>query len=202
MENALKPSGMERFFYWIYETAQKKYIFWPVISLALIIVAFHYFFVLGVNFSKSLPNTYFIFERHFDPAELKVGDTILMRYTGNNFFPSGTHFVKIIGGVAGDKITHIGQDVYVNGRHIGTAKLFSGYEQEGVPLEIGPEGVIPDGYYFVYTPYDHSFDSRYKYVGLIDSYNILGKSYFSWGQGPEMLEEKYKHSESKSENHG
>lgn len=159
----------------------KNWVFYPIIMLMALYVLFALFFTIGINKTPSVPFKYYVFYKHADPAESKPGDVVLMKYTNNFAFPFGSRFVKYVAGVPGDVVTHIGQDVYVNDKHIGTAKLFGGPNQEGEPLDMSRPGVIPLNHFFLYTPYEDSFDSRYRYVGLVDKRSILGKSIFAFG---------------------
>lgn len=180
---------LERIFWNIYDYSQKPWVFWPVISLASIVIAFHYLFTIGVNFSNSTPNSVYVFSNGVDPENIKKDDVVLLRYTGTEFYPYGTRFVKMIGGLPGDTVSHKGRDVYINDKYYGTAKKRAGKNQEGALLELGPAGVIPEGYYFTYTKSKDSFDSRYRYVGFEPIQNILGKSVFAFGQGYYEIDE-------------
>lgn len=57
------------------------------------------------------------------------------------------------------------------------AKAFS-LQQE--PLEPGPQGLLAEGQYYVWTPHKDSFDSRYAKMGWIDAPQLLGVAYALW----------------------
>lgn len=186
----MKQTITEKFFYKIYEillsfyrVSQKRWVFWPVITASIFLASFSYFFTIGANFTHSMPHKFYVFSKHFDVDKLKRGDVVMVRYVGHKFYPYGTKFVKVVAGLPGEKVTHIGQDVYVNNFHIGAAKLFAGPDQSGPPLDMSKPGVLPKGHYFLYTPSPDSFDSRYEYVGFEDKTNIIGKAVFAFGKG-------------------
>jgi conjugal transfer pilin signal peptidase TrbI len=182
-----QPGLLEKFFFYLYYLPQKKLIFWPVITVALIVAIIHYTATFGVNFSDSTPNRYYIFAKHFSISSLKKDDVVMVRYENNKFYPWGTKFVKLVAGFPGDVVTSKGQNVYINGKWVGRRKVKSGKKEDGEPLEPGPEGVIPPHYYFMYTHSPHSFDSRYSYVGFVHESQIIGKNIFAWGNGPEQV---------------
>ncbi|MBE0468242.1 MAG: S26 family signal peptidase [Methyloprofundus sp.] len=161
-------------------------VFYPVLFFFLAYLAFSYLFSFGINFTHSLPYKYFIFAKHFDVKDLEREDIVKARYLNGYAFEQGSLFVKRIGGMPGDEITHIGQDVYINGKHIGTAKLFGGINQDGDPLDMSEPGVIPNNYYFLYTSHPDSFDSRYRYLGLVHERWIKGKSLIGFGAQEEL----------------
>lgn len=91
----------------------------------------------------------------------------------NRFYRNGMYFVKLARGVGGDVIERRGLDFYVNGTHQATAKTRS---LQGLPLLPGPEGSLPDGFFWVWTPHPDSFDSRYADVGWIAPDRVLGRA--------------------------
>lgn len=185
----MKQTFTESFFWKWYQAAQNPKVFWPIMGLAFFVIVFHYFFSIGINFSNSAPERFFIFEKYADTKTLERGDYIQFAYGNDKFFPRGATFVKKIGGMPGDRITYIGNDVYVNGQYMGMAKLFSGPEQDGAPLEMNTKTEIPEGYFYVYGSTTDSFDSRYSYVGLLHESLIKGKSIIEFGSGHEDVGE-------------
>lgn len=79
--------------------------------------------------------------------------------------------LKIVRGLPGDRVTWRGRDVYINGEFLGTAKEYS---LAGEPLARGPEGVIPPGHFFLWTPHKDSYDSRYADIGWVPAQWIRG----------------------------
>ncbi len=173
---------IDGFFWFIYDFSNKRWVFWPLaIGLAIYLVV-SFFFSLGVNVTTSLPHKYYLIEKQFDRDQLQSGDIIQFKYKDNFGFNFNSNFLKVIAGREGDVVKHIGNDVYVNDKHIGFAKLFAGKEQEGVPLDIGPDGIIPKDHFFVYTENPDSFDSRYKYVGFVRKDFITGRAIAGFGE--------------------
>ncbi len=82
--------------------------------------------------------------------------------------------LKIIGGVAGDEITHQNGSVFVNGKPIGHVRQQTSCKKAVTPIA---PGIIPAGKIFVYTPHPRSIDSRYAEVGLISLTNVVGRAY-------------------------
>ena len=82
--------------------------------------------------------------------------------------------MKVIAGMAGDTVTRADRDFFVNGTHVGQAKTVS---RQGVPLELGPSGVLPAGYYYVRSPHADSLDSRYRLTGWVSEAQIIGRAY-------------------------
>ncbi len=100
------------------------------------------------------------------------GDYVAFRIPPNRFYPSDHGgFLKIARGVAGDQVTRQGRKFFVDGEYIGTAKTLS---LNGLPLELGPVGVIPPGEWFVWTPDVDSFDSRYADIGWVRQDQVVG----------------------------
>jgi len=99
------------------------------------------------------------------------GDLAAFYPPDNRFYPHHSGFMKYVAGVAGDQVTREGQAFYINDRAVGIAKTTSRY---GLPLDPGPVGVIPDGFYFVWTPEVDSYDSRYADIGWIPLSRVVG----------------------------
>jgi conjugal transfer pilin signal peptidase TrbI len=172
---------IDGFFWFIYDFSNKRWVFWPLATALTLYLSVSFFYSLGVNLTSSLPQKYYLIEKQFDRDQLQSGDIIQFKYKDNFGFKFNSNFLKVIAGKEGDVVRHIGRDVYVNDKHIGFAKLFAGREQEGDALEIGPEGAIPKDHFFVYTANPDSFDSRYKYVGLVRKDFITGRAIAGFG---------------------
>lgn len=122
--------------------------------------------------TDSLPGYVFILNKTIHP---KQGELAAFWAPANPYYPKELWFTKYIRGVEGDVISHKGRDVYLNGQFVGTAlERDSG---RGRPLAMTPDGVIPHGYYFMWTPHPHSYDSRYSDIGLISDDKIRGRVY-------------------------
>lgn len=85
----------------------------------------------------------------------------------------GQKLIKKIIGVPGDKVTKDSEGViWVNDQKIG--KPFS-FGSDGKSLHAIEPQTIPEGFVFVYSPHEQSFDSRYQEVGLIPISALMGK---------------------------
>ena len=146
---------------------------WGIAWLALVIAAavFQANFSFGLNASPSLPNRLFLIHKGELPQR---GQYVAFRWPGGGPYPAGVTFVKIVGGIAGDHVTRIDRDYYVNDIAVGTAKAVS---RKGLPLETGPVGVLPPGRYYVRAPHPDSLDSRYALTGWIAEDQIIGRAY-------------------------
>lgn len=130
-----------------------------------------HFFWIGINFTESLPWKVAIVKKW--DHDVRRGDIVAFRWHGGGPYPAGLTFTKVVRGVPGDSITVKGRVFYVNGEMLATAKERS---RKGVPLELGPTGVLPPGRYFVWTPHVDSLDSRYAIGGWVDASAVIGKA--------------------------
>jgi conjugal transfer pilin signal peptidase TrbI len=122
---------------------------------------------LLINTSYSLDNFAFIVKKNALPQQ--AGEYIAFNAPSNQLYDKP--FVKIVAGIPGDRLEVRNRVFYINGKEICRAKEYS---KTGMPLEIGPTGVLPPGSYFVYSPNKDSYDSRYKNVGWVKSRDIIG----------------------------
>lgn len=159
---------------WLYVESRdhfkRRWKYWLAYVVALL--TFTLFFKVGINATESLPYKGFIVSK-FDHS-FKRGDLMDFVWQGGGTYPKGFEFVKIVGGLPGDKVSFEGRKVFVNGNYIGEAKPVSRFN---IPLELGPSGVIPPGKFFVYTNHKDSLDSRYAITGWIDESAVIGKAY-------------------------
>lgn len=146
---------------------------WGLAYLLLIAgaVLFQAHFALGLNASPSLPHRFFLIHKGELPQR---GQYVAFRWPGGGPYPADVTFVKVVAGMAGDAVTRADRDFFVNGTHVGQAKTVS---RQGVPLELGPTGVLPAGRYYVRAPHPDSLDSRYRLTGWIAESQIIGKAY-------------------------
>lgn len=93
----------------------------------------------------------------------------------NPIYPAEMRFTKYRVGLPGDVITHKGREMFINGVSLGKAVEATRYG--GRPLAMIPDGLIPQGYSFVWTPHPRSYDSRYAEIGLIADAQIIGRAY-------------------------
>lgn len=145
---------------------------WVWISGVSALLAFNYWFTLGINASQSLPETAYLV--HKQDHDFHRGDYMTFRWHGGGPYLPGVKFTKIILGVPGDVVTMQGRDVYINGKYVATAKT---HATTGQPLELGPTGVIPAGHYYVHGTNKDSLDSRYAITGWIKAETAVGKAH-------------------------
>src|ERR1039458_9593862 len=112
---------------------------WGCAYLLLLLGAalFQAHFAFGLNASPSLPQRLFLIHKGELPQR---GQYVAFRWPGGGPYPAGVTFVKVIAGMAGDSVTRVDRDFFVNGQHVGQAKSAS---RRGEPLELGPTGVLP-----------------------------------------------------------
>lgn len=128
------------------------------------------FYTIKINVSDSLPQHIFLVIKN---EPVKKGDYLAFYAKHNGVYPTHVPFVKIVGGVSGDKVSRKGELFYVNDHEIGQAKKQSKY---GMLLEPGPTGTLGKDQYFVYTNNKDSFDSRYQNIGWVNQDEILGRA--------------------------
>jgi conjugal transfer pilin signal peptidase TrbI len=146
---------------------------WGITYLLLLLAAglFQAHFALGLNASPSLPHRLFLIHKGELPQR---GEYVAFRWGGGGPYPAGVTFVKVIAGMAGDAVTRTDRDFFVNGTPVGQAKTVS---RQGIPLELGPTGILPAGRYYVRAPHPDSLDSRYRLTGWISDAQIIGRAY-------------------------
>lgn len=110
---------------------------------------------VSVNQSESLPQRAFLF--------VPVDKIARENYVSFDNAWSHKNLIKQVAGIAGDKVEIIDGEVWVK-RYIGPLQPTT---REGKPLTRIAPGKIPEGYVFVASPHERSFDSRYAEVGLV-----------------------------------
>ena len=146
---------------------------WVVVYLlaALTIVWFNAHYTFGLNVTGSLPDRLFLIHRGEPPAR---GDYVAFHWPGGGPYPSGATFIKMIAGVPGDIVSRVDLDYFVNCYPVGRAKPTS---RQGLPLEPGPTGTLPEGAYYVRAAHPDSLDSRYRLTGWVTQTQIIGRAY-------------------------
>ncbi|MEX0914724.1 MAG: S26 family signal peptidase [Wenzhouxiangellaceae bacterium] len=142
-----------------------------IFSVWLVCLLLSPWYRLGINGTDSLPGVLYLVFKQATPDTR--GDLVAFYPPQNRFYPQGMVFIKQAMGMPGDEVTRQGQDFYINGEYIATAKTHSRSRQ---PLRPGPTGVIPDGRYFVWTPHPDSYDSRYEDIGWIFNDRVIGRA--------------------------
>jgi conjugal transfer pilin signal peptidase TrbI len=148
---------------------RKWWLFW-IVPISLYVAAAS-LLKIGINATESLPQRVFLVKK-YDRDKFQRGDLVSFVWHGG-IYPKGLDFVKIVAGVPGDTVTIDGRKIYINGALVAVAKERS---KKGLPLEVGPSGVIPPGRLFVLTNHPDSLDSRYAITGWINTQAVIGKA--------------------------
>jgi conjugal transfer pilin signal peptidase TrbI len=155
---------------WIFKHRNKLYFILIVLGSWWVCQNFGY----AINLTQSLPYKCFLVHLHGQPA---VGDHITFKAPSYSGLPANATLTKKIIGKPGDKVVIKGQEIFINNQWIATVKTHS---LQGEPLQIGPQGIIGKGQYYVATPHKDSFDSRYQRIGWISEELIIGVAYPLW----------------------
>jgi len=148
---------------------RQRWLLWAAVLTA--VLTFGHFLGVSVNLSPSLPHhVYLILKWETVPQR---GWYMAFTWGGRGPYAAGTPFVKQVVGLPGDVVTARGRTFAVNGREFGTAKPVS---LRGIPLELGPTGVIPADRYYVHATGIDSLDSRYDYTGWIPGRAMRGRA--------------------------
>ncbi|VAW82982.1 hypothetical protein MNBD_GAMMA12-3105 [hydrothermal vent metagenome] len=156
-----------------YET-RRRLKCWTLRGLLTILVAGLFFswasyhYSISINLTESLPGHVYWVNKKYYP---KKGELIAFKISENPFYKKNMMFIKIVGGLAGDMVTQKDNVYFINGRQVGR---WHAQATSGQAMTKGPVGLIPEGYYFVYTPHSRSFDSRYGRVGWIHKLKVVG----------------------------
>ncbi len=89
-------------------------------------------------------------------------------------FPDGTHMVKILVGVPGDRIEITPVRTTVNGEEVAAGLHLAGRLGQ-TPEAFSRSFTVPEGHYFGVGRSENSFDSRY--FGLIKQDQVMGKAW-------------------------
>ncbi len=157
--------ALARFAQWLLATALVLTVIW---ALSQVLSPW---LRLGINGTDSLPGLVYLVFKGEIPN--KRGDVIAFYPPSNRFYPERMFFVKKAIGLPGDSVTRQEQDFFINGRWVAMAKTHS---RSGKPLTPGPEGTIPEGSWFVWTPHPDSYDSRYADIGWISKDRVIGRA--------------------------
>ena len=146
---------------------------WTLVYLlaALATIWFNAHYTVALNVTESLPVRFFLVHLGEIP---KRGDYVAFHWPGGGPYPVGATFIKVVAGVPGDSVTQLDRDFYVNCRPTGLAKRMS---RQGLTLEPGPTGTLPEGSYYVHTPHPDSLDSRYALTGWVSQAQIIGRAH-------------------------
>ncbi len=123
------------------------------------------------NIDESLPGLFYKIDRSELPTR---NDVAGIRVPANPYYLESAPFLKIVKGMPGDVVSCDGRRFFINGVFVAEAKE---HTQRGNPLTLGPTGIIPPGHYFVWTPHQDSYDSRYSEIGWVTTEHILGNAW-------------------------
>jgi conjugal transfer pilin signal peptidase TrbI len=139
-------------------------------ALAALVLAFAWLYQRLLI--PSLPHTLVYLQKGVPVGR---GDYVVYRVAGRDFDAhfEGQWLFKRVAGVAGDRVTVAGRDVFVNGEHAGFARFRT---ESGIPLEPVEPTVIPGGQFYVKGTHAQSFDSRYRASGLVRAEQIVGRA--------------------------
>lgn len=115
--------------------------------------------VFGIRFtvSPSLPYKVFI--------SRSCTHIVKNQYVSFEHPQSNILLAKQVIGIAGDRISIQENQICINNQVYGNILERSKSGQHLHPIA---EGIIPEGYLFVYAPHPDSFDSRYQEFGLVN----------------------------------
>ncbi len=128
-------------------------------------------FYFVFNASNSMSGLVYLVLPGRTPA---LGDVVAFYPPENSLYHGKRRFLKIVKGIEGDRIDIKDHHVFLNGIKIGWV-----HEQANNGLLLRPieSTVIPEGRYFVWTPHDFSYDSRYREIGLISDDALIGTAH-------------------------
>lgn len=120
--------------------------------------------------SHSLPYKVYwlIKDRNFTPQK----NQLVAMYEHDTKYVHDTKFIKIVGGVFGDRIKIIDEQMWINDNLIGKLRTHTNGHKPLTPIN---NQIIPPGWIFVYATHINSFDSRYMEFGLVNVNKIIGK---------------------------
>jgi conjugal transfer pilin signal peptidase TrbI len=128
---------------------------------------------IGVDGQKvrCLPWSVFLVKQEL-PQSVRLGDLIQFRsgQVGHGF--DGLTFVKMVGGVAGDRVEVRGDTLYING--VEREKLWLLKALQKKPGDLDQSYVIPQGQYLMLGTTRESFDGRYW--GTVKQEQVLGSA--------------------------
>ncbi len=145
-----------------------------VTSLLLTITAYaaSSWFELVLNRSNSLPGTVYFLDKTTAPS---CGNTTVFDMPEESRFYRGSRMIKVIQGCPGDRISLIGQTIFLN--DIEVAEAMQRTTNRMYDLVVIDSGVIPDKHFYLAATHPRSYDSRYRSFGLRHADELLGKAH-------------------------
>lgn len=106
----------------------------------------------------------FLYLPHVAPQK---GDITVYQYKGQ-------HIIKQIIGTEGDEVHYdFTKNLYIGDFKVGPLREKNTH---GTVLYGIEEGIIPNGFVFLYAPHPRSLDSRYDVLGLVERHHLKGKA--------------------------
>jgi len=177
---------------------RRKYLIFAVVCAVVMWSAIqlwtsHYLLAITMKQHMCLPYKVWIIDKK--QKQFSYGSYISFYGKGIMNFQDGVRWVKVVGGLPGDRIEVVPvrkptyRTVYVNDMPMvlpvrATVRVIRGYgllpleldvyekDTKGRLMPVIQSQVIPEGKYFVYTDHERSFDSRYW--GLVDESQVIG----------------------------
>lgn len=128
--------------------------------------------------------------------ELKHGDLVAFRWTGDKPVPKGLELVKRVVATEGDStridaieaLQSVDYPPMYQGEMVATSPsgqelarvAIKSFSRAGEPLIAGPTGVIPEQRFMVLGDHPDSLDSRYAQPGWVRADQLVGKVVWSW----------------------
>jgi conjugal transfer pilin signal peptidase TrbI len=159
-------SSTRNIFYWM------VWVLPAIIGWCSFLIWFDTRYAIALNRSSSLTGSIYLIKR--DGVVPPKGEFVAVRPGITPVYQWDVMYVKILGGVPGDKVEEKNREYFVNGEKRAKAKRES---RLGLPLQLGPIGVIPEGQYFIYTPSPDGYDSRYHDIGWLPAESVVGAAY-------------------------
>lgn len=131
-------------------------------------------FGIAINLSESLPQKVWLIRFAATPAR---GDYVLFKAPLSLGLARDLSLIKQVMGMPGDEVLRLDRDFWINGAYVARAKA---YALTGEALKPGPQGLLAEGQYYVWSPHQDSFDSRYAKMGWVARAQLLGVAYAIW----------------------
>ena len=156
---------------WVMKPVVRLWAYALLIPLAWVLTAH---FGIAINLSQSLPQKVWLIHFSQNP---KRGDYVIFKAPQSVGLGENGTVIKQVIGMPGDEVLRIDRDFFINGSYVARAKATSLQQK---PLNLGPQGLLAEGQYYVWTPHKDSCDSRYAKMGWITTSQLLGIAYAIW----------------------
>ncbi|NRC34222.1 signal peptidase I [Pseudomonas aeruginosa] len=152
------------------------------IPIALLVGGLAYYassrFSLGIDPQENtcLPWRVFVIDKH-DVTPERGAIFAFKAKDLRPFFQEGTHMIKVIDGLPGDRVKVTPEQVLVNGKEVGEGLRLSKPLKKPAGRFVREEIVPANKYWFMGKTLD-SFDSRYW--GYVQKSDLIGRAYPIW----------------------